>query len=115
LLHMEDPEVLGRRLVHEMRHSLPSVDVETASDVLRWGADGLDDEQVWSALLAALDEASEDGEYWALGDGFVSESVCTRPVLGARWRDAEMSNPKAVEVSRVMLDPTWNWDLQEEE
>jgi hypothetical protein len=93
--------VLGRRLIHEMRRPLPSLDVETASDVLRWGADDLDDEQVWSALLAALDESSEDGEYWELGDGFVSEFVCTRPALDARWQDAEATNAKAAEVRRV--------------
>ena len=112
---MEDPEVLGRRLVHEMRLPLQSLDIETASDVLRWGADELDDEQVWSALLAALDEASDDGEYWALGDGFVAESVCTRPALEARWRHAEVSNAKAAQVRRVMLDPGWNWGVEDDE
>ena len=71
-----------------MRHPLPPIAVDTASYLLRWGANGLDDEQVWSALLAALDEASEDREFWALGDGFVTESVRVRPALAARWRTA---------------------------
>lgn len=92
-----------------MRRPLPSSGVEMASDVLRWGADEPDDEQVWSALLAALDEASEDGEYWALGDGFIAESVRTPPALEARWCNARLSNAEAAEVYRMMLDPMWNY------
>ena len=93
-----------------MRHPLPPIAVDTASDLLRWGANGLDDEQVWSALLAALDEASEDREFWALGDGFVTESVRVRPALAARWREARFTNPGVAAVHRFMHDPDWNYE-----
>jgi hypothetical protein len=105
----ESPEQPGRRLVQEMRTELPPGDVEAASDLLRWGADDLDDDEVWAALLAALEEVQEDGEYWSRGDGLVDESVRTRPALDARCREARSTNAKAAEVYRVMQDPPWNW------
>jgi hypothetical protein len=111
---MERFESLGRRLIQEMRLPLPTDEVETASDVLRWDGDQLDAEEVWAAALAALEECSDEGEYWALGDGFVAEQVHMRPVLAARWLALESSNAKAAEIRRVMEDPTWNWGLNED-
>jgi hypothetical protein len=105
--HVEDVENLGRRLVRGMRVADAADD--EAMEALRWGGDTLDDEELWRAVLAALDEAQDDGEFWALGDGLIDESVRTRPVLERRWREERLSNPKIAEVYRVMQDPTWNW------
>lgn len=90
-------------------HQPESAEDVEAVDALRCGAESLDDDAVWSVLLAALDAAQDDGDLWELGDGFISESVLIRPQLDQRWREARSTHPKIAAVCRVMQDPTWNW------
>lgn len=106
---METPEELGRRLVREMRDDGARESDDAAFLVLRFGADDLSDEELWEAAMAALDEASSDGEYWQLGDGVFDESIRTRPALVARWVDERAHNRSIQAVCRVMQDPRWNW------
>jgi hypothetical protein len=106
---METPAELGRRLVREMRDDRARESDDAAFFVLRWGAESMSDEDLWTATLAALEEASEEGEYWQLGDGLVDESVRPRPKLERRWRESRAGHPKIAEVYRVMQDPRWNW------
>jgi hypothetical protein len=108
---VETSAELGRRLVREMRDDQARDSDDAALHVLRWGADELSDEQVWEAAMAALDEATTDSELWLLGDGFLSESLRTRPALDARWRDLRGVDPKVTDVYRVMEDPTMNFEV----
>lgn len=80
-----------------------------ASDVLRWGAGDLGDEDLWTAVTAALAEARDDGEYWRIGDGVVDESVRTRPALSERLWSRRESDSDVAELFRVMQDSSWNW------
>ena len=82
-----DPARLGRTLVEEMRAPVPADDDEQpwATGMLRWGADELDDETVFIAVVAACGLAPDDSERWLLADGVIAETVRTRPTLHARW------------------------------
>lgn len=101
-----DGTTLGRRLIEGLRvnaSELPEDDPRwIAIDSLRWGADGVDDETLWQAVITAIQLAENDGERWMLGDGVVDESVATRPVLRARLRASYDSNPYVREMYRVM-------------
>jgi len=98
------PRSLGRRLVREMR---PGTDEgagdHIAADMLRWGGGGLDDEDLWEALLGALDEAETDTDLWFLGDGFIPESIATRDDLAHRLEALEADDARMRRV--VELDP----------
>lgn len=84
-------------------------DLGEATDLLRWGADDLDDETLWTAAMVAVELAANDGERWMLGDGLIEEFIATREVLRLRWAAARDTEPAVAEVYRVMCDPAWNW------
>jgi hypothetical protein len=67
----------------------------TVTMSLRGGADGVDDETLWGAVIAAVEGAADDRERWMLGDGVIDESVSTRTALTERWR-AEFEKSAAV-------------------
>lgn len=91
---------LGRSLLAEMRAS--EDELGDASDLLRWGADGVDDETLWQAVMTAVEGARDDGERWTLGDGVIDESLGTRPSLASGWHSARGSSAQVREVFRVM-------------
>jgi hypothetical protein len=53
--------------------------------MLRWGAEVLDDETVWTAVMVACRLARDNDERWMLADGVVAETILMRPTLSARW------------------------------
>ena len=103
---------LGRRLINEMR-AFDADDeasaVGEATDLLRWGADEVDDETLWTAVITAAELARDDAERWMLGDGPIDESIATREPLRRRWAAARRTNASVAEVYRVMCDPRWTW------
>ncbi|MBV9665292.1 MAG: hypothetical protein JOZ37_15095 [Actinobacteria bacterium] len=60
----EDPEVLGKAFLDELRafRRHESEDLGPATDLLRWGAPGVDDETLWRAVLTIVDLA--DYGWW---------------------------------------------------
>ena len=103
----------GRDLVRETR--LPAdgrlpLDPEGAISQFRWGADGYDDDDVWQVLLGALTEAESYDDLWYLSDGFIPESVVTRPTLDQRLLVLERTDPKMIEIMQIIaVDPTLDW------
>jgi hypothetical protein len=110
---------LGTRLINEMRAG--EVDPPTtggersdephpdsAMDLLRWGADDIDDDTLWTAALTAAALAADDGERWSLGDGLIDESIAVRASLRRRWAAERHTNVAVAEIYRVMRDPSWN-------
>lgn len=95
---------LGRRLVREM--PMPNDDVWANADCaigqLRWGGEDFDNEELWQALLGALDEASNDDELWSLGDGFIPESICVRGALDRRLEKLEQSDERMKRVIHLV-------------
>ena len=83
-------------MVREMRAPLngASVGDDWVTGELRWGGDDFDDDELWEALLGALDEASNDTEFWYLGDGFIPESICVREALDRRLEKLELSDER---------------------
>jgi len=82
-----DAAQLGRKLVDEMRAPVPDDDDERpwATGMLRWGADELDDESVFVAVVVACGLVRDDDERWRLADGVIAETIRTRPAVHARW------------------------------
>ena len=82
-----DPARLGQQFIAEMRAPASADEDERpwAAGMLRWGADELDDETVWTAVTLACHLARDDGERWTLADGVVAETILMRPTLAARW------------------------------
>ena len=76
---------------------------QPASDILRWHGDDLDDEFVWTAVLAAADAAADDAERRVLGDGLIDEQVATRPELRTRWHRAYDENASV----RAVFKAVW--------
>ncbi len=74
---------LGEAFIGELRRS--HVRGGPATDALRWGADELDDTIVYDAAMTAIRLAANDAERWILADGFVAESLATRPALVTRF------------------------------
>lgn len=111
-----DPLELARDFVADLR--APNVDATNdidgdedeldAIDLLRFGADEVDDETLWQAALAIAELLDDDGERWMFADGVVDESIATRPALEARWRAEYDTNQSVQEIYRVMHDPSWN-------
>jgi hypothetical protein len=93
---------LGPQLVREMRGNFDAGDLDddSATDRLRWGGDEFGDEELWQALLGALDEASTDDEHWILGDGFIPESIRPRPGLDGRLELLEQTDER---MKRIIL------------
>lgn len=79
-----DAEELGRRFIKELRRGPDEHSETSATDVLRWGADDLDHETLWRAVLTIVGLATA-AERWGIGDGLIDESVATRPELRRRW------------------------------
>ena len=77
-------------------------DDDCAVGQLRWGGDGIDDEDLWQALLGALDEASNDDELWFLGDGFIPESICPREALDRRLEKLEQTDERMQRVIHLV-------------
>jgi hypothetical protein len=90
---------LGRVDIHQLTDEDPRVE---ALHALRWGADDLDDDAVWNATLGALEEIARDDDVWVFGDGFVDETIKTRPELARRWLALYDSSEVVREVHRVM-------------
>ena len=82
-----DPTRLGQTFIDELRALVPDDDDERpwATGMLRWDADELDDETVWTAVVFACRLARDDGERWQLADGVVAETILMRPGLVDRW------------------------------
>lgn len=100
---------LGRRFVVEQRSEDFEGMMSPAAEHLRDGAGGLTDDDLWTAVVAALAEARDDSEYWLIGDGVVDESVRIRPVLARRMWLLRESDPAIASLFRVMQDPRHNW------
>ncbi|MEI6231259.1 MAG: hypothetical protein WCP81_11035 [Actinomycetes bacterium] len=98
----DDPERFGAALVAEMREPVRPDDDERpwATGLLRWGADGIDDDLLFSAVVAACGRATGWSERWLLADGVISDSINTRPAVRERWLAECAVNPmvQAVEV-----------------
>ena len=98
----DDPELFGAALVAEMREPVRPDDDERAwaTGLLRWGADGIDDELLFAAVVAACDRVSGWSERWRLADGVVAESINMRSAVRERWLAECAVNPmvQAVEV-----------------
>ncbi|MEK7425562.1 MAG: hypothetical protein AAB131_17175, partial [Actinomycetota bacterium] len=77
----DDPERFGAAFVSEMREPLRPDDDERpwAMGLLRWGADGIQDDLLFAAVVAACGLVSGWSERWRLADGVVAESINTRP------------------------------------
>jgi hypothetical protein len=104
----DDPAKFGAALVCEMRKPVRPDDDERpwATGLLRWGAEGVDDDLLFSAVVAACGRASGWSERWLLADGVVAESINTRPALRARWLAECRVNPmvQAVETAPEASD-----------
>lgn len=113
----ESYEEMGRRLVRESRLGAtePLRGTERSAGQLRWGAHGLDDDAVWQALLGALAETDRSvGDLWTLGDGFVAESVLTRPDLEQRLLELRIESKDVAALFSVMSDPAHNPESADE-
>ncbi len=108
----ETPEELGRRLVAEMGRPRTEEEFDdSATAALRWGAEDLDDDAVWRALLAALDAAQEDGDLFLIADGMLFESVFTRDGFHLQFEQLlTAGNAKAIRLVEVMSTEKWNWE-----
>ena len=86
---------------------------------LRWGGDEFTNEALWQALLAALDEASCDDEFWRLGDGFISESIRIRPELDNRLKEIESTDSLMQRIIPLVetrsYGPTMAWRISPQE
>ena len=99
----DDPELFGAALVAEMSEQLRPANDERpwATGLLRFGADGVDDDLLFRSVVSACGRASNWSERWLLADGVVAESIKTRPVLRERWLAECAVNPSVDAVERV--------------
>jgi hypothetical protein len=102
---------LGRRYIAETRESLDHVartgassDKDSPATQRLWAAEDLDDESVWTAVMAAVDAAEEEDERWCLGDSICDMHIATRPVLRERWHKEFHRNPKV----RAVFEAMWS-------
>jgi hypothetical protein len=87
LVWRDDPQKFGAALVGEMREPVRPDDDERpwATGLLRWGAEVVDDDLLFSAVVAACGHVSGWSERWLLSDGVVAESINARPAVRERW------------------------------
>lgn len=98
-----DAEKLGRGFITELRRGPDEHSETPATDLLRWGADDLDDETLWRAVVTIVGLATP-AERWGIGDGLIDESVAMRPELRRRWRDQFETNPGVRAVYEAMWE-----------
>ena len=80
-----------------------------------WFGTGIDEETHLQLILAALDEAENDDEYWLIGDQPVEEGLVPRPGMKARLRELRATDDRIARLWTVMLryyeglgiDPGW--------
>ena len=104
---MEDGESaydMGRRVVREGR--LPARHPSSRSAYVTLMQSATDDE-MWQALLGALDEAATDDELWRLGDSFIPECIGSNPVLDRQLEELERTDERMQRV--VHLTESWSY------
>jgi hypothetical protein len=100
---------LGHRYIIETRDSLARIaetgapsGTESPAVQRLWAADDLDDESVWTAVMAAVDAAEDESERWCFGDSICDMHIATRPELRERWYKEFHRNPKVRAVFQAM-------------
>ncbi len=99
-----DPDALGRAFLAEHRERRAGdhdCELGPAAKALRFGAEGIDDDTLWAAVLTVVELAADD-ECWAIGDGLIDESIATRPKLSALWHQEFDRNPAVRAIYRAM-------------